>query len=90
MKIDELKNREKALREREAALVAKAGLKRQAVFERFPMVFTLLGSFGLVATLYGFERIIDRIEFFSDNPIALFLTGIAVLIGTGSLYKRLQ
>jgi len=62
---------------------------KRAVFERFPLLFTLLGAFGLVATFYGFERIIDRIHFFSNNPFILLGTGIVVLLFTGTLYQKL-
>jgi len=63
---------------------------RQAAFARFPLLFTLLTAFGLVATFYGFENIIDRIPFLKENPIILLSTGVAILIGTGTLYKKLQ
>lgn len=62
---------------------------RKSVFERFPLLFTLLGSFGLVATFYGFERIIDRIELLADYPFILLGVGLVTLIATGSLYKKL-
>lgn len=63
--------------------------KKEAVFERFPLLFTLLGTFGLVATFYGFERLIDAIPLFANNPFILFVTGIIVLLFTGTLYQRL-
>ena len=90
MHVEDLKKKGHSLTEREKALMAKLGQGRQSAFDRFPLLFTLLGSFGLVATFYGFERLIDQVDFFSDNPVALLLTGIAVLIFTGSLYKKLQ
>lgn len=62
---------------------------REPAFRRFPLLFTILASFGLVATFYGFERMIDGIDLFSENPVILLFTGIAVLIITGSLYKKL-
>lgn len=74
---------------KEKELADKLGQRRKAVFERFPLVFTLLGSFGLVATFYGFERLIDT-TFLAENPWLLLGTGILMLIFTGSLYKKLQ
>lgn len=62
---------------------------RHSVFARFPLLFTLLGAFGLVATYYGFENIIDQIPLFADNPSILLITGLCILIGTGQLYKKL-
>lgn len=90
MHVDELKAREKALIEREKLLAQHLAKRRKAVFARFPLVFTLLGSFGLVATFYGFERLIDRIQLFSDYPIILLGTGVTILIFTGTLYRKLQ
>lgn len=62
---------------------------RTRVFERFPLLFTLLATFGFVATLYGFEGIIDSIDLFSENPFILLLAGLAMLLFTGTLYKKL-
>lgn len=78
------------LTESEKRIVARLKSERQRVFDRFPLLFTLLGSFGLVATFYGFERIIDRVDAFSENPVILLATGLSLLILTGSLYKYLQ
>lgn len=72
-----------------APVINKLAQKRESVFSRFPLLFTLLGAFGVVATFYGFERIIDKIDFFADNPFILLATGIITLILTGTLYKRL-
>jgi len=63
---------------------------RNSTFARFPIIFTLLTTFGLVATLYGFEKVIDRIDFFSAYPEVLLLIGLATLAGTGTLYKKLR
>lgn len=70
-------------------LVEKLEQTRQGVFSRFPLLFTLLGTFGLVATFYGFEGIIDRIDLLSNNPIILLATGLLILILSGTLYKKL-
>lgn len=63
--------------------------RRQSAFHRFPLLFTLLTTFGLVATLYGFERLIDQIDFLSRNPFILLGVGLLTLIVTGTLYKKL-
>ena len=62
---------------------------RDSSFKRFPIIFILLSSFGLVATFYGFEKVIDGVPFFNENPMMILVTGIATLIITGSLYKKL-
>jgi hypothetical protein len=90
MTIDELKQREQALLDREKRLTALLAEGRERAYVKFPLVFALLVTFGLVATFYGFEHIIDSIDFFSDNPIILLGTGISILVVTGSVYRKLQ
>ncbi|MBI2589097.1 hypothetical protein HYW35_02760 [Candidatus Saccharibacteria bacterium] len=70
-------------------VVDKLAQHRDSAFGRFPLLFTLLGAFGLVATFYGFERIIDKITFFANHPFLLLGAGLLLLILTGSLYKKL-
>lgn len=62
--------------------------KRRAAFARFPLLFTLLGAFGLVATFYGFEGVMDQTGL-SENPFVLLALGMGTLIFTGTLYKKL-
>lgn len=88
--LQNFKEREQQLLAKEKQLAQKIGQGRRAVFERFPLVFTLLGAFGLVATFYGFERLIDQIDLLSNNPYILLGTGLLTLIFTGTLYKKLQ
>lgn len=85
-----LKEKEQHLIEKEKEIAHKIDERRRAVFERFPLVFTLLGSFGLVATFYGFEGIINRVDLLAENPYILLGTGLLTLVLTGTLYKKLQ
>ena len=62
--------------------------KRKAVFERFPLMFTLLTAFGFVAMFYGFEGVMDQTGL-SENPVLLLAIGLGALIFTGTLYKKL-
>ena len=62
--------------------------KRKAVFQRFPLLFTLLGTAGLVATLHGFERLMDQLGL-SSQPLLLLGVGLTLLVFTGTLYKKL-
>ena len=79
-----------SIRKAEEKIVKGVERRREAAFERFPLLFTLLGTFGLVATFYGFEGLIDRIDLLSNNPWLILVTGLVILGGTGSLYKKLQ
>jgi len=56
----------------------------------FQLYFALLTTFGLVATFYGFEKIIDEIAFFANHPILVLLAGLLALAVTGRLYKKLN
>lgn len=68
--------------------VLKIRERRAAAFNRWPLLFTLLGAFGLVATFYGFEKVIDQTGL-SESPWILLAVGISVLVFTGTLYKKL-
>jgi hypothetical protein len=70
-------------------LLHKLIKQRDSVFKRFPLLFTLLGTFGLVATFYGFQHIIIEIPLLANNPYITLATGLIVLILTGTLYKKL-
>lgn len=70
-------------------VVEKLFNPRKNAFDRFPLLFTLLAGFGLVATFYGFERLIDKINILSRNPFILLATGVLILVLTGTLYKKL-
>lgn len=78
-----------SLKEKEATVINRLVEKRQNVFSRFPLLFTMLATFGLVATFYGFERLIDEVDILSDNPYILLGAGVSTLIVTGTLYKKL-
>jgi len=78
------------LKDAPAPVINKLVEKRESVFSRFPLLFTLLGTFGVVATFYGFEHFIDRIDVLADHPSLLLAVGILTLIVTGTLYKKLD
>lgn len=81
--------KEKAIIDKERLVVERLKLKKRGVIQRFPLLFTLLGSFGLVSIFYGFEHIIDQNQFLSENPIVLLAMGVGILAFTGTLYKKL-
>ncbi len=62
---------------------------RDSAVKRFPLLFTMLATFGVVATLYGFQRLIDKVDWLSRNPVVMLVTGVIVLLITGTLYKKL-
>lgn len=74
---------------KEAEVLQRLDATRVNAVQRFPLLFTLLGAFGLVATFYGFEGLIDQFEVLSNNPIILLIIGVLTLGLTGTLYKKL-
>lgn len=62
---------------------------RNSVFKRFPILFTLLVTFGVAATFFGFERFFETVPFFYNHPIITILMGLAILVLTGKLYAKL-
>ena len=75
------KKLEKGLRE--------VGMIRTSAFRRFPTVFTLLTTVGVVATFLGIEKILERYEVLTNYPWLMVLFGVATLVFTGALYKKL-
>lgn len=79
--------KQKTLIQREEDQVRKL---RNTYAERYPVLFALAGTFGFVSTLYGFEKLIDKIDIFGNNPWILLATGLAILSVTGSFYNKLR
>lgn len=70
-------------------IIEKARAKRESVAERYPMAFALIGTFGLVSTFYGFEKMIDRIDLFANHPWILLVIGVGTLTVTGLALRKL-
>lgn len=62
---------------------------RSSVLNRYPIVFSLLTTFGVATTFLGFEKIVSNIAFLDQHPIIMLLLGICILAATGTLYKKL-
>ncbi len=75
--------------ELEEHVVKKLARERNHAVAKFPLLFTLLTAFGIVATFYGFEHLIDQVPLLSENPFILLAVGIGTLVLTGTLYKKL-
>jgi len=61
---------------------------RRSVFERFPILFLLLVSFGVSAVFFGFEQFLAQ-SALAERPLLVLSIGVFVLIGTGTLYRKL-
>jgi hypothetical protein len=82
-----MKKQQPSLIQREEETVAKI---RDNYVRKFPWLFTIVGAFGIVATFYGFEKLIDKVPIFTDNPWILLITGLITLAVTGSFYNKLR
>jgi hypothetical protein len=71
-------------------IIEKARAKRESIAERYPMTFALVGTFGLVSTFYGFEKMIDRVHLFVHHPWILLILGIGTLSVTGLALRKLS
>lgn len=76
--------------ETEERFIKKVVDERSRVETRFPLIFGSFITFGFVSTLYGFEKIIDRIDLFANNPWILLVNGLLILFVTGAAYKKLN
>lgn len=63
---------------------------RKTAFERFPLLFSFLVTFGVTATFFGIEKILADVDIFTRFPLLILLIGIATLAFTGTLYKKLM
>jgi hypothetical protein len=70
-------------------IIEKSKARRESIAERYPMTFALIGTFGLVSTFYGFEKIIDSIDLFVNHPWILLVAGILTLLVTGLALRKL-
>lgn len=62
---------------------------RTEVTKRFPTLFLLLSTFGLIATYLAMEQLLLQYNVTQENPILLLIIGIGILVFTGTLYKKL-
>jgi len=74
--------------EKEVQQVERVVKKEQRKLRHIPLLVPLLGSFGLVATFYGFEKILDQ-TFLVEQPIVMIGIGIVLLIFTGAAAQKL-
>jgi hypothetical protein len=64
--------------------------RNQPLLRRYPITFTLIALFGVVAISEGAKGILESIPFFSSHPLFLLLIGLFILTGLGLLFKKLE
>lgn len=70
-------------------IIEKATKSRESIAEHYPLTFALIGTFGLVSTFYGFEKLIDSIPLLANNPWILLVIGLGTLSVTGLALRKL-
>lgn len=73
----------------EERLIQKVAAERETLAHRYPLTFALVGTFGFVSTLYGFEKLIDRVQLFESHPWILLIVGVVTLSATGLALRKL-
>lgn len=74
---------------KQSKTIKKFERQRNRAVARFPLVFLLLGTFGVVTTYYGLQHLLAKIPLIANNPVIALLTGLSILVFTGTLYKKL-
>lgn len=78
-----------SLARQEDKIIALLRDERNRTKEKFPLAYALFGTFGLLCTVGGLNKIIAEIDFLNENPMTLVVFGLAILIVTGAAYKKL-
>lgn len=63
---------------------------RLSVLKRYPVLFSLLVTFGLATTYYGFEKILSQSEVLNQYPLLILGIGVVILTFTGTLFKKMK
>jgi hypothetical protein len=62
---------------------------RESLVKRFPILFTLVVTFGVALTFFGLERLFGVFPLTNNHPLGATLVGIGILAFTGKLYAKL-
>lgn len=63
--------------------------RTRSVFNRYPLTFTLLVLFGVVAVSDGIKGILNNFGLLG-HPWYSLIAGLIILIATGKLYQKLN
>jgi heme/copper-type cytochrome/quinol oxidase subunit 4 len=80
--LDVLKKAEKLVEETNN----KVSQKKRSLMRRYPISFSLLIVFGVVAVHDGIKGLIEEFGF-TSHPVMLLVVGIIVLVFTGAIFK---
>ncbi len=63
---------------------------RETFIKKYPTLFGMMVTVGLIATFLGLEQMLLKFRVLSDYPVVLFLFGVALLALTGRFYKKMN
>ena len=64
--------------------------KGKSVFNRYPIAFALLVITGGTLMSQGIKGLLLEISLLNNSPLFMFISGLFLLIITGTLYKKLD
>ena len=64
-------------------------MHRDHAAKKFPLGFALIGTFGVLTTMQGYQKLIDKIPLIHNNPWISLVIGLVTLAVTGTVYKKL-
>jgi hypothetical protein len=75
--------------EAEKKLIKMLNKHRDHAAKKFPLGFALIGTFGVLTTMQGYQKLIDKIPLIQNNPWISLVVGLVTLAITGTVYKKL-
>ena len=77
------------IKEIEEAVIRRLTRGRKTALQKYPFLFVILTTLGTILTLNGIQKLVDRIDWLITNPLLMLTIGLATLLLTGALYKKL-
>jgi hypothetical protein len=73
----------------EERLIERLTEHRNTAAKKFPLGFAVLATLGVLMTMQGLSKLLEKIPLVHNNPWISFVSGLALLLTTGTLYKKL-
>jgi hypothetical protein len=75
--------------EAEKKLLKRLSKHRDHAAKKFPLGFAIIATFGLVTTMNGLQKLLEKVPVINNNPWISFVVGLVTLIASGTVYKKL-
>ena len=66
------------------------GRRTKSAFRKYPLTFALFVLVGVVCVGEGVKGVLEEVPWFAGHPWHLLVTGLCVLVVTGTIYKKLD